>query len=364
MKRLGMIIQNHFHKRLVLILLMAVLLAAPAGSLSPARAEERLISMALPPVVSMSAEGEVASMSAQIFSKMLKASGLFDVREGAGGAKGCSDAGCARAIGIALGAAKTGLLTVEKEVVVRNQELTRYVSQKTVTVTYTVGAKVIDSASGGIDCEFTEKASSGYEVQRKTLLIAERIIERYRAQSPDGIAREGRIGGPFIVPDRVSLYPSYMKPQGDYARLFGYGLGVGARLGGYFRDFRSARFFLDAAAFRTFGNREEIDSMQSMSLSAAGGYSLRFGMLETVPYLGAGYLFNAISGDRDSRVIAGGRGDSREIYYNPQVTGGVEMFLSFGGNYRLFMNPMYGVFFEKESRSPFMQLNAGITRRL
>ncbi|HQO79027.1 MAG TPA: hypothetical protein PLG17_11015, partial [Thermodesulfobacteriota bacterium] len=148
--------------------------------------------IALPPVVSKAAEREIATKSAQVFSQTLKNSGLFSISDDSktakalktAGLKECADVECSRILGQALKASKVGNLQIEKDVKVYVQELTRYVSQKKVLVTYTVSARSVDSNSGGIDCEFSEKAYNGDEVRKKTLIIAEKIVDYYRRNRP------------------------------------------------------------------------------------------------------------------------------------------------------------------------------------
>jgi len=365
---------NHNFRRKTAYTLGIISLAIIVGILSsPAHADQYRIVykdtvIALPTATGKAAEVEVTAKSSQVFHRTLKNSGLFAIKDDTAtakamktlGMKECADVECSRSLGQSLKVAKVGNLIIEKEVRVYVQELTRYVSQRKVFVTYTVSARSVDAESGGIDCEFSEKATNGDEVQKKTLIISEKIVDYYRNHRPfDRIVIET----PFFVPDRISAYPLYISPRGDYSRLFDYGLGIGARFSGYMPDYDGVRLNFDINVVQMFGTRDTIDSMQSASISAAAGYSLKFWRVETIPYLGLGYILNSIDGDKDGRDDDGNFNKSREFYYNPMLTAGFEFFFSVNREYLVFLNPAYGVMLEPDGTSPYLQVNMGAARK-
>ena len=191
-----------------------------------------------------------------------------------------------------------------------------------------------------------------YYVNKKIVkpLVAEKKKERSKSQFGYSIAG-------------ISVSPSILLPFGKYLNMIKYGYGLDVDLKGIILPYASIFITPKLGFYNLQESRENIKSGQMLSLYINAGCSFQVYKYVTLsPYIGIGYVFQFIYGDKNA-VQPDANGNytfKQEFYYNPSMDLGLDLAYSISEKYQVVISPAYRFFADHKSISSFALLNLGM----
>jgi len=231
---------------------------------------------------------------------------------------------------------------------------------------FIVRIKIIDVHSGRSEKNFTEFARSKRSINRAVMRITKKI-NRYYRKSGTKIAKETvhETDSPYGFELRgISLSAAYLKAMGAYSNVADYGYGMTIHITGTLVPYRNIVPMFSLSLFSIENDQENIKSSQLSSMKLNIGYTISLKHyinlnINIIPYFGAGYLFQIINGDKNGIDETGEYEYSRKVYYDPLICVGFEINYTLFGNYVIFLQPAYTLFFEKNNTGQYFSTFLG-----
>jgi len=230
----------------------------------------------------------------------------------------------------------------------------KYLLRKDTGTLYSVSVRVTDIAA-----EKQEQLFSGRNITSGNAGSYDKRIRKSVSNYFDGIeiCKDNKEQGAdsFITPFGISVSGIIVRPYGSYEDTADIGYGANVRFSSYISGMKEFNLALDFSAASLSPAGENINSAYFLSPHLLAGYS--FGLTESfriVPSFGPGYVFHLIDGDREN---SGEK--SKEWYYNPSVSGGIEFIYNIIPGASVVMSPSCTYFFGQNGSGSYAVISAG-----
>ncbi len=265
---------------------------------------------------------------------------------------GCTDISCAVEVGKLLSAKKILIGNLMK-----------------LGTTIIINGRIVDVEKGVAEFGEQQNVKSEDELINAVVIFTRNLTRRIAGmETSGGSATEKRTkpGTSGLIQNEspdffVSVYGSYLMPQGKFSDVAepGYGGGLSAGFRNLF--FTNSVVSINTGYYMLKPAQDWIDSVKVIQASAHVGYTiLSGGWFIVTPSLGFGYLVHMISHDPLAKYAGGSYSFTSDIYYDPMAAARLELGIVFSSNVQLVLSPSYIYFFEKSGRYGIIGGDAGI----
>ncbi|MCP4132175.1 MAG: hypothetical protein GY754_14485 [bacterium] len=246
--------------------------------------------------------------------------------------KGCTDSVCAVTAGKALSAQKIILGTIHK------------------MEDYKIFIKIIDVATGEAESIYIENAAHEDDIEPVLASIINKIKEDYTS----------------AVECYLQVSLAAVVPTGDFSGLSNFGYGANLDFSVNNLVYKNVPVLISSGFYYFGGNSDAVRSIMMIPFSINLGYRFPIsGNISVIPYLGGGYMMELMSYDRDGIRNSSGKYEySRDFFFDPLISGRIDIVYQLTHSFRLYLSPAYTFFLEKNSSGQYFGIGFGLQMKI